>query len=354
MYVFTDIGKSSSYQRYPQQGIRPDQQRQIFGISKGKPKIPRSDERAYFELVATILDTLNAMLVFGKNRVSKGQCRALRLFKETCERQNLLLELKGPQLRAFLCELYNLNYTATTISYRWHPIYDIILHNNIPLSDEIITLYNFIREQARPKIDKKLPVSHKLVNQQLEAMDLFLAQGYENTLAKATMATAWAAQLRVSEYSSKLVADIRAGKDHNLHHNGILMEEDGMTVIFGSDKSSKQCKEHFIPWNNVPINNFKEIIQEYNRIRITTSPVYFCHEDGTNLTPNDMANWIELSTSQTDWQGLKITSHCYRIGGISYLYRSGLDIPNLQRSGRWSHTDTTSVEHYLKPGLYSV
>ena len=142
---------------------------------------------------------------------------------------------------------------------------------------------------------------HKLVNQQLEALDLFLAQGYKNTLAKATMATTWAAQLCVSEYSSKLVADIRPGKDHNLHHNEILVEEDGMTVIFASDKSFKQRKEHFIPWSSVPINNFRKIIQEYNRIRITTSLVYFCYEDGTNLTPNDMANWIELSTSETDW-----------------------------------------------------
>ena len=31
-----------------------------------------------------------------------------------------------------------------------------------------------------------------------------------------------------------------------------------------------------------------------------------------------------------------------------------MDIPNLQCSGRWSHTDTTAVEHYLKPGLYSA
>ena len=115
-----------------------------------------------------------------------------------------------------------------------------------------------------------------------------------------------------------------------------------------------QCKEHFIAWSNVPIKNFQQIMQDYNIVRNRMSPVFFCHEDGTNLTPNDMANWIELSTSQTDWRGLKMTSHCYRKGGTSYLYRSGLDIPNLQRSGRWSHTDSTSVEHYLKPGLYSA
>ena len=257
-------------------------------------------------------------------------------------------------MHVYLCELYNLNYTATTIAYCWHPIYDILLYNNVLISDEIINLYIFIKEQARPRVDKKLPVSHTLLNQQLEALDLFLTPGYENTLAKAMLATAWAAQLHVSEYSSSLVADIQAGDDHNLHQNNVLMEKDGLTVIFASDKTSLQCKEHFIPWGNAPINNFQQIMQDYNSVRNRTSPVFFCHEDGTNLTPNDMANLIELSTSQTDWRGLKITSHCYRIGGTSYLYRSGLNIPNLQRSGRWSHTDNSSVEHYLKPGLYSA
>ena len=218
-----------------------------------------------------------------------------------------------------------------------------------------MNLYDFIQEQARPRDDKKLPVSHKLLNQQLQALDSFIVPGYENILAKATMATVWAAQLRVSEYTSKLTADIQAGdNDHNLHHNGVLVQKDGLTVIFASDKSSQKCKERFITWDGIPINNFKELLQEYDKIRIKTSPIYFCHKDSTNLTPNDMSNWIDLSIMQTDWKGLKITSHCYRIGGTSYLYHSGLDIPSLQRSGRWSLSDPATLEHYLKPGLYST
>ena len=188
----------------------------------------------------------------------------------------------------------------------------------------------------------------------MKGLDSFIAPGYENTLAKATLATAWAAQLRVSEYSSKLVADVRSGDDHNLKQNNVLVQKDGLTVIFSSDKTSSQRKERFIPWDNVPIEGFKGLMEKYNCIRVKSSPVFFCHEDGTNLTPNDIANWIDLSTSQTDWWGLKITSHCYRIGGTSYLYRSGLDIPNIQHSGRWSLGETSAVEHYLKPGLYSA
>ena len=67
-----------------------------------------------------------------------------------------------------------------------------------------------------------------------------------------------------------------------------------------------------------------------------------------------MSNWIDLSIMITDWKGLKITSHCYRIGGTSYLYRSSLDIPKLQRSERWAQSDSLTVKHYLKPGLYSA
>ena len=43
-----------------------------------------------------------------------------------------------------------------------------------------------------------------------------------------------------------------------------------------------------------------------------------------------------------------------RIGGTSYLYRSGLDLAKLHQSGRWVKDDSTTVKHYLKPGLYST
>ena len=67
-----------------------------------------------------------------------------------------------------------MNYATSTILHRWHPIYKILLHKNIYLPDDLLNLYNFICEQARPRIDKKLPVSHILLNQQLKAIDVVL------------------------------------------------------------------------------------------------------------------------------------------------------------------------------------
>ena len=131
-----------------------------------------------------------------------------------------------------------MNFSAATVNLRWRLIYDIIASNNIEPSDEIYNLYNFIHEQATPRRDKKLLVLHVLLNQQIQALDAFIAPGYENILAKATLVMAWVAQLRVSEYTSKLTAHTQARvDDHNLSSNGILVQ-DGMTLIFVSDKTS--------------------------------------------------------------------------------------------------------------------
>ena len=303
-----------------------------------------------------ILEALHATMVFRKNRISESQKIALQLFQQVCQNQKLPLAIGDEQLRVYLITLYNMNFLVATVALQWRPIYDIIVSSNFEPNDKICNLFDFIHEQATPRRDKKLPVSHILLNQQIEALDAFIAPGYENILVKAMLARAWAAQLRVSEYTSKLTAHTHARiNEHNLSSNGILVQEDGMTLVFVSDKTSWQCKERFLPWNSVPINNFKTLIQAYDKIRIKKrSPVYFCHEDGTNLTPNDMSDWIDLSLSLMDWKGLKIMLHCYRIGGTSYKYRMGLDIPSIQRSGRWTQSDNTTVEHYIKPGLYST
>ena len=36
------------------------------------------------------------------------------------------------------------------------------------------------------------------------------------------------------------------------------------------------------------------------------------------------------------------------------MYRQGINIANLQRSERWIHTKKSTMEHYLKPGLFSM
>ena len=55
----------------------------------------------------------------GRTEFRKVRGLYSQLFKETCEIKQLPLELNEQQLRAFLFTLYNMDFSATTISCRW-------------------------------------------------------------------------------------------------------------------------------------------------------------------------------------------------------------------------------------------
>ena len=113
------------------------------------------------------------------------------------------------------------------------------------VNEDIFDLYEFILDDAYEKLDKKLPVPLKLLEQQVQVIDKFLVPGYENILAKAVLSTAWMAQLQVSEYSSRLVEDFSASQDHNLGADSIIVQEDGITFEFLTHKNSRHRKERF-------------------------------------------------------------------------------------------------------------
>ena len=357
LYVIADPDNTTTHPGSGQHNERPNfentnQQNRRF--SAGTSIVPQTQHCHNFRAVAPILEALEATQVFGINRVNDNQKITVELFVDVCKNQGLPLELTNRTATAYLLFLSQMNYSATSVRYRWNPIFKMCEVKNIVLTNDTLDLYDFVKESACEIPDKKIPVSHILLQQQLKAIDKFLIKGYENTMVKAVLCTAWAGQLRVSEYTSKRVAYINAGHDHNLGAGGIVVQDDGITIIFMSKKTSRKRRECFIDYATVPIPEFKAIMQAYDKICMKNSPVFFCWPDGSNITPNNVANWIQLATLWMDWQGLVVTSHCYRIGGTSYLYRAGIDMAKLHRSSRWAKDDAPTVEHYLKPGLYSM
>ena len=353
MYVFPDTCESRAHPRETEQRERPVEQEPDEYFPSRKPRFPRAQERINFKAVAHILEAFNATKLFGKNRLSNTRTAALKLFSQACKKKGLPLELRDEQLKAYLDIIYAKHYTVNTINARWKPITDIMEHNNMQVSDRIQTLYEKNCGAAKERRDTKLPVAASLLKEQIEAVDKLWEKGYENSLAKAALATAWVAQLRVSEYTSTIANDEEAGvSDHNLRSNHILLSDKGMTFILLTDKTGVMRKERFVAWEKCGFDQYKDIMMEYDAVRMKKSPVFFCHADGSNLTPNHVRDWIDLTTMHTRWAGLKITSHCYRIGGTSFQYAEGKDIINIQRAGRWSTNHSDAVEFYLKPGLY--
>ena len=167
--------------------------------------MPKKGGRARYNAVASILEALDASTVFGYHHVSIHQKTALELFRDLCQNQEILMELKFKQLITYLLFLKHMNYTPSTVKYRWRPLFKILQTKKIPVAPEVLDLYDVVYENAKEKPDAKLPVSDELLQQQVAAIDKFLTPGYENVLAKACLTTAWVGQLRVSEYTSTYV-----------------------------------------------------------------------------------------------------------------------------------------------------
>ena len=226
-----------------------------------------------------------------------------------CESQGLPLELDTLQLKSYLWCLHRFYYSPLTVRYRWNPIVKIMDSLDIDVPDEVHELFEVVMDNAVDCPDHKISVNVKFLQQQFVALSK-IVKGYELKLARAVLAVAWAGQLRVSEYTSKTLDYVYTGYDHNLSAQNVAVQHDGITLIFLSSKNSSKRQERFLEFDKVPIPGFKQIIDEYEKVRNKDSPIYFCKPDGSNLTPNNVADWIELSTLFTDWAGLRVTSHC--------------------------------------------
>ena len=67
--------------------------------------------------------TLQVTEVFKINRINDNQKIAIELFADVCKNQGLPLELTDKQATAYLLFLSQMNYSATSVRYRWNPIF---------------------------------------------------------------------------------------------------------------------------------------------------------------------------------------------------------------------------------------
>ena len=103
--------------------------------------------------------------------------------------------------------------------------------------------------------------------------------------------------------------------NHNLRANHVHHTEAGIMLIFASKKTSKDHRECFLKWTDMPGIEAQKVLQEYEQVRPKGAPFYLSCRQGHPLDRNTVQEFIDLCTLHTDWADLKISSHCYRIGG---------------------------------------
>ncbi len=104
-------------------------------------------------------------------------------------------------------------------------------------------------------------------------------------------------------------------ENHNLRVNHVLHTEFRVMLIFTSEKTSKECRECILKWSDLPNIPAKKILQEYEQVRPQGAPFYLSCRQGHPLDKNIVQEYIDLCMLHTAWADLKISSHCYRIGG---------------------------------------
>ena len=175
--------------------------------------------------------------------------RALVNFNLGCQYANLPIKWGDKQMKAFLVYVHIKFYTTSYLQRQWSILLKMASYLDSPISDSNKRDFSTVLSFAKDIKDNKVLVLVELLIQLCSAADK-LFSGYTVKLAKAIFITAWAAYLRISEYSRT-----KEGNQHNLRRNAIITSVDGLSIKFLTDKTTKESdpiKHRLIHWWALP------------------------------------------------------------------------------------------------------
>lgn len=92
-------------------------------------------------------------------------------------------------------------------------------------------------------------------------------------------------------------------------------------------------------------------MREFVKIRPSGEGTLFCHFDKSPLTKYQFNAVIKKALSVCGLQGLRFTSHSFRIGAATTAFELGVPQEDIQRMGRWR---SDSVFSYIRPVQASI
>ena len=283
------------------------------------------------------------------NSLSYYTQKTIDHFANACNRVQLPYDWAPPQLEAFFLHLDDLYMTKATLKMHWQVIQEISTKLQVPLTQQQITLFDFVLANCKSKLDNKLPVNRELLIELMAACDLLLLH-YDAVLMKSILLCAFGGFMRCCEYTEPR----RNRKNHNVHADAVTVTNLGLGISFWSDKTNQDdptCKHRFVFWEFLPAGA-KEILEEYVKIKPFANH-FFVREDGTQVTRTHFENFFHACSLHTRWRHLVLMPHCLRIGGASSARAAGAHILDLKHAGRWKFGGNT-IDHYLRVPFISM
>ena len=310
-----------------------------------EPESPKSAKEVAISTLHSIGLTSDQVDSFAPQLGVKG-FSALVNFHLGCQYAELPIKWGDKQIKAYLVYVHVKFYTAAYLQRQWSILKKVASILDSPISDENKRDFNTVLSFSKDIKDNKVPVSVELLIQLCTAADK-LFTGYTVKLAKAIFITAWAAYLRISEYSRT-----KEGNQHNLHRNAIITSADGLSIKFLTDKTTKESdpiKHRLIRWWVLPWGS-EDLMKDYERSCPAGAHNFFCTEDGLELDRNAVLNLLEPCLLLSDWRFLSVTPHAFRLGAASHARAIGINISEIYYIGRWTDR-SKAIEAYTRPDI---
>ena len=123
----------------------------------------------------------------------------------------------------------------------------------------------------------------------------------------------------------------------------------GIGISFWSDKTSKNdptVKHRTVRWPFLP-KVARDVLERYDRARLTKAQYYFVQYDGRPLFDNHFLEMLEVCLLHTRWRHVHIVSHSFRLSGASFARLLNWHIADIHHAGRWT-AHSTAVEAYTR------
>ena len=193
--------------------------------------------------------------------------------------------------------------------------------------------------------DSRIPITEQHMRYLIYYMNYYVFSSYEYALFRAIVTWAFAAGLRISEYTESPTVD------HNLHRSCVdminLAGSPAYRITFRSYKCSPDEFPDFVLIEN-PETRLCPVsaMYEYLDVRPSGYGPLFVRRNGAPVTRKDVGDFLEKACKFHGWNKTQVRPHSFRIGRATLWAQQGFTSEQIEHMGRWK---SEAFQKYIRP-----